>query len=97
MSRLRTGVPPRPNAAKKARHNELEAFVAGAPRKETLPWKEPQVRDDLYLQVNMKQPESLVLKVEWLAQLKGITKREAVETALSQWTERELSQLGIKE
>jgi hypothetical protein len=46
-----------PKASLATSREEREAFIGGAPGKVTYPWQEPRVRDDLMVQVNVKQPE----------------------------------------
>lgn len=70
-------------------------FIAGGVGKSTLPWQAPHVREDLMVVLNCKQPEKLMLMVEWLVDEIGITKRQGVETALREWCERELKRRGV--
>jgi hypothetical protein len=76
---------------------DLENFIGGAPRKATLPWKDPKVRDDVMVQVNVKQPEPLMLKIEWLAAQEGLTKRQLIENMLRDGATARLRKMGIME
>lgn len=59
------------------------------------PWQGPNVRDDLTLQLNTRQPERLVLMVEYVAAEDGISKRELVEKALEEFIAREFKRRGL--
>ena len=72
-----------------------DRFVAGGPRKETYPWQNPIARDDLAKQLNVAQPERLMLMVDWLVRETGKTKRDIVESALRDWVMRELKERGL--
>ena len=84
-----------------------EDFVAGAtatppvapasPPAAFLPWTDPKVRDDLRVQVNVKLPDKLLVQRDWLAAQLGMSKQEAIETALRQWVRAELKKMGIPE
>ena len=92
--RPRPGVPALP-PRRAAAEDQRDAFIRGAPGKATYPWKGPKVRDDLMATMNHRQPERLKLMVKWLADLKGISMREASSIALDEWATRELDALGI--
>jgi hypothetical protein len=62
---------------------------------EFLPWKDPKVRDDLRVQVNVKLPDKLLVQRDWIAARLGMTKQEATETALRAWVRAELRKLGL--
>lgn len=68
-----------------------------APKKKSAayPWQEPHVREDLTVQLNTRQPERLMLMVEYLAAEDGISKRELVETALLEHIAREFKRRGL--
>ena len=81
-----------------------EDFVAGATAApaasapaEFLPWTDPRVRDDLRIQVNVKLPEKLLIQRDWLSSRLGLTKQEAIETALRAWVRAELRKLDLPE
>lgn len=73
----------------------IEQFIAGAPGKSTRIWEEPHVRDDVMVQLNVKQPEKLMLQVEWLARQEGSNKRKLVETILKEGVKARFKALGI--
>lgn len=75
---------------------QREEFIKAAPGKTTFPWEEPHVRDDVMLQVNVKQPERVMLQIEWLADQMKTTKRAVIERALKEFAQRELKRLGIE-
>lgn len=95
--RLSGGVPRPVSAPPAAQSPEVDSFISGAPRKETLPWMHPRVRDDLNVQLNVRQPERLMLQVEWLAAHHRVTKQGLVETALREYVAKELKRLGLPE
>ena len=70
---------------------------ATAPRRPSAPypWHEPHVREDLTVQLNTRQPERLMLQVEYLAAESGMSKRDLVETALREHITREFKRRGI--
>ncbi len=72
---------------------------AAAPRKRSAgyPWQEPHVREDLTVQLNTRQPERLMLQVEWLALEAGMSKRDLVEVALREHITREFKRRGVPE
>jgi hypothetical protein len=79
-----------------------EEFIAGAtavpppaPPSEHLPWHNPRIRDDLRVQVNAKLPEKLMVQFNWLANRLGVKKQVALETALREWTEARMRELGV--
>jgi hypothetical protein len=87
-----------PKASPPTSREEREAFIGGAPGKVTYPWQEPRVRDDLMVQVNVKQPERLVLQIEWLVQQqKGLTRRQLIEDMLREGVAARLKKLGIED
>ena len=47
--------------------SRVEAFIGAAAGKESLPWKAPHVRDDVEKQLNLRAPEPLLLKLDWVA------------------------------
>lgn len=71
--------------------------AAPAPKKRTAtyPWQEPHVRKDLTVQINTRQPESLMLRVEYLAAEDGLSKRDLVEKALEEYVAREFKRRGL--
>jgi hypothetical protein len=77
--------------------DERSEFISGAPAKTTYPWQAPRVRDDLMVQVNVKQPERLMLMVEWLAEQEGTTKRQLIEDMLREGAVSRLRKRGIRE
>lgn len=87
MSRLKGGVPT----------TRVAQWVAGAPGKHTYPWQGPHVRTDLSVQVNTRQPEKLMIQVEYLAAEVGVTKRQFIELALKEKVQQELKNRGMPE
>jgi len=94
-SRFKAGVPKLGQPPAKLSTPAAEAFVSGAPRKGTMPWQAPAVRDDLYVQLNVKMPEKLMLAIDWLALDQATTKRAVVELALEEYANRELKRRGL--
>lgn len=78
----------KPPAAKRA----LQARAKANPN---LPWREPGARADLDVQLNTRQPERLMLKVEYVALVLGLTKKDLVEQALTDLVDRELKKRGL--
>jgi hypothetical protein len=79
-----------------------EEFIAGAtavpspaPQADHFPWQNPRIRDDLRVQVNAKLPEKLMVQFNWLSNRLGMKKQVALETALREWTEARMKELGI--
>src|SRR3954470_24199741 len=56
-----------------------QAFIDAAPGKEGYPWEAPHLRDDVLKQLNVDQPEKLLLQVDWLAGTLRTSKRKLVE------------------
>lgn len=77
--------------------DERAEFIGGAPSKTTYPWQAPRVRDDLMVQVNVKQPERLMLMAEWLAAEEGMTKRSLIENAIREYVMPRLRKRGIRD
>jgi hypothetical protein len=77
------------------RSREAEQFIAGAPGKRAMPWDDMRVRDDVMVQVNVKQPERLMLQLEWLVTQEGTTKRKLIEDILREGVNQRLKKLGI--
>lgn len=78
---------------------EAALFIAAGSRKlrsATLPWKKPGVREDVMCQLNMKQPETLIEQLSWLAYETGRTKRGIVEAALRAYLTSEIKRLGVE-
>lgn len=90
MPKFRGGIP-KPAGAPSAAdsRNEAAAWIAGAPGKATYPWQAPHVRTDLHVQVNTKQPEKLMLQVDWLADQLEMPKRALIEEALRRFVAEE--------
>jgi len=78
-----------------ARPEQIADFIEGAPGKSTVPWLSPTARDDLFVQLNVKEPERLMKAVEWLVSHYAINKREYVQLALEAAVERDLAALGL--
>ena len=81
-----------------------EEFISGAtavaPSRapgEEYPWHMPMVRDDLRVQLNAKLPERLMVKVDWLSRRLGVKKQDMIETALREWAQARLRELGIED
>ena len=80
-----------------AREAEIESFVGAAPGKASLqPWETTPVRQELTMQLNVRQPGDLLRKLDWLAYQTGVNKREIVERALVAEIDREFKRLGAK-
>lgn len=86
-SRIKGGIPS-PTAR--------EDFIAGAPSKSTYPWKDPALRDDVGLQLNVKLPERLMHQLGWVSFHTKRTKVEIVKDALEIYLKRELLAMGAE-
>jgi hypothetical protein len=76
---------------------ERDAFISGAPGKTTYPWQDPRVRSDVMVQVNVKQPEDLMLQIDWLVnQGEAKNKRQLIEDLLREGAASRLHRRGIK-
>lgn len=58
-------------------------------------WNGPSVRDDVMIQSNFRMPERLMLKIDWIAAMRGVSKRQAIEDALAAYAEAELRKHGL--
>jgi len=88
-----------PSVAAAARHDpreaEVQRFVAVAPGKLTYPWQDSKIRSDLTVQLNVRQPEDLMVRVDWFCTQTGVTKRDFVEQALRSAISAELDKMGV--
>jgi hypothetical protein len=92
---IKGGMPKTPAAT--SSREEREAFISSAPGKTTYPWQDARVRSDVMIQVNVKQPEDLVLQIEWLVQQqKGLTRRQLIEDILREGVKARLKANGIE-
>jgi|1186.fasta_scaffold73758_3 hypothetical protein len=92
---IKGGMPKTPAAT--SSREERDAFISGAPGKTTYPWQDARVRSDVMIQVNVKQPEDLVLQIEWLVQQqKGLTRRQLIEDILREGVKARLKAHGIE-
>lgn len=92
MSRIRPGIPPA------TVQHRVEDFIDSAPGKGVdLPWRNARVRDDVAMQLNSKVTEPLFLKFEWLANRRGLSKRRALEEALTAWADAQLKRIGVSD
>lgn len=87
---------PLPAQAKTA-PTPTERFIRGAPGKEQLPWKNPMVRDDLMVQVNVKQPEKLKKMIEFFAHAFHQSERKFIEDSLYAICRRHIEDFGLEE
>ena len=74
-----------------------DAFVAGAPGKQRLPWEGPMVRTDLDVSLNTRLSERMKLQLEWVAAQRRTSLRDVVEQAVAAHLRRELAELGISQ
>jgi hypothetical protein len=58
------------------------------------PWKAPHVRRDLMVQVNVRLPEPLALKLKTVSNLTDAQKQDLVAEALGPLLDRKLRELG---
>lgn len=90
------GIPPLPpSKAEKPAPPSVEKFVLGAPGKTRFPWENPGVREDLMVQLNVKQPEKLMVQADWFAWQLRISKREFVEDAIRAYVGIKMAEFGI--
>jgi hypothetical protein len=96
---IKGGIPKTPaKPAESANRSADRAdFIDGAPGKTTYPWLAPRVRDDVMHQVNMKQPERLMLQVRWLAEQEGIPLRQLIENMIRDGVATRFRKRGIQE
>jgi hypothetical protein len=73
-----------------------ESFVRSAPGKEILPWNDPVVRDDVGLQLNVKQPERLMIQLNWVSFHLKKSKVQIVSEALREYLRKELASMGVE-
>ena len=95
---IKGGVPKAPSQPPESeRDSERADFIEGGPGKRTFPWRLKHIREDLSVQVNVKQPEKLMVQVQWIADQLGIPKRKAIEDALRMYVAAEFRRRGIKD
>lgn len=90
--RFKQGVPGVPPAA--GADDTAAAFIAGAPRKDVLPWQMPVARSTVRTYINTSQPMVITQQLDWLAHHTGRTKRDLIEAALREYLQRELPRAG---
>ena len=93
---IKGGIPKTQKPTVSARDSEKAEFIESAPGKETYPWLDPRIRDDVLLQVNVKMPERLMAQIDWLAWQLNWPKRKVIETAMRNFVETEFRRRGIK-
>lgn len=74
-----------------------EKFVRAAPGKNQYPWEDPNVREDMMQQLNVKQPEKVMVMMDWFAWQLKMSKRAFVEDALRAHVARYMAEFGIDE
>jgi hypothetical protein len=87
---------PKPPAAQPA-EPPGQAFIDAAPSKAGYPWEAPHLRDDVSKQLNVDQPEKLLIQLDWLAGMLRTSKRKLVERALRELIDREFRRLGVRD
>lgn len=96
---------PRMSARPPAAPTSAEAFIAAAeaPREEQeekhqeaeqgYPWTAPQVRQDVIKTVNLRLPEPLYIKLQYVSEKTRKSQQELIREGLLQIIDRELTQL----
>jgi len=85
--------PAEPAAARPAERKPAPAPRGGESRREPLPWQQPGVRADVTKPFNLRLPEPLKLKLDYIRERTRISVHEFVMEALTPAVEAELERL----